>query len=416
MALTSHSHQWQQTVANVGAFLVPGLALCIPSGYSYGAVLLLLGAAMSFRGWRKLSFSQETWWLVVMYLSMACLWLMHVGEAWGWRSFDRASKYLMAVPCVFFLMTFRPHFFWLWMGVASGAISSGAVALYQINISGAERASGFTNAIQYGNLSVLLAAISAAALVVSWPVLRVWQRCLLSLAVFSGLLASVLSQSRGGWLALVLALPVLAWLSAGIGSRRWVLLCSGALAVGLVFAAQTNLVGSRIGSARAEIQLFQKSGDADSSVGHRLAHGRLALQMGLDKPWFGWGHEGYIEEKARRVTLGHAHPVVNDYHHVHNEVLENFVKRGVFGVILLLAFYAVPLFIFWPTERRIRKSDGSLDRVAAALCIAGVLIPLLYAGFGLTQVFLWHNNGNMLYLLMCPLVLAALERHRMGEA
>ena len=50
------------------------------------------------------------------------------------------------------------------------------------------------------------------------------------------------------------------------------------------------------------------------------------------------------------------------------------------------------------------------------LCLVGVMVPLSYIGFGLTQVFLAHNSGNMFYLFMCPLVLAALHerRTRMG--
>ena len=32
--------------------------------------------------------------------------------------------------------------------------------------------------------------------------------------------------------------------------------------------------------------------------------------------------------------------------------------------------------------------------------MAGVCIPLLYAGFGMTQVFFAHNSGIMFYLFM----------------
>jgi O-antigen ligase len=410
MDVNSKPHWWQKKVANLSAFLVPGVALCIPSGYSYGAVLLLVGALLSVQSWRRLTFSKDTWLLVAMYLAMAFIWAMDVGVAWGWGSFDRVSKYLLAVPCVFFLMAFSPHPAWLWMGIASGAISSGAVALYQIYVSGMGRATGFTNAIQYGNLSLLMATMSAVALIVLWRSWRVWQRCFFAIAIPFGMLASLLSQSRGGWLALVLLLPIAAWLLTRILSWRWVLLFSSALLACLLFAAQTKFIESRIERARVEMQLFQKSGDASNSVGQRLAHWQLAFQMGLDKPLFGWGRDGYIAEKARRVDLGLAHPSVKDFGHVHNEVLELFVKRGVLGVFFLLAFYLIPLVIFWPTGRRICREDGSFDPAAAALRVVGILIPLFYAGFGLTQVFLAHNSGNMFYLFMCPLVLAALEQ------
>ncbi|MNV30485.1 hypothetical protein D3C71_1217570 [compost metagenome] len=57
-----------------------------------------------------------------------------------------------------------------------------------------------------------------------------------------------------------------------------------------------------------------------------------------------------------------------------------------------------------------------MDKESLSLCLVGVMVPLSYIGFGLTQVFLAHNSGNMFYLFMCPLVLAALHerRTRMG--
>ena len=414
MALNLQAHRWHQAVANTGAFFVPAIALCVPSGYSYGAVVLLIGAIFSFQVWRRNQLSKAAWYLIAVYLAMAFLWALDVSAKWGWGSFDRTSKYLLAIPCVFFLMTFRPRADWLWLGVASGAITSGLIALYQLNVLSISRPTGFTNAIQYGNLSLLMAAMSAAALFILWPTLKAWQRCVFLIAVLLGVVASVLSQSRGGWLALVLLLPLATWLSMRMLQRRWVVLFFVAISVALTFAAQTRFVSPHIDKALLEIKQFQQRGDGTSSVGQRLAHWRLAIEMGIERPLLGWGRAGYIDEKARRADLGLVHAYVKEFGHVHNEVLELFVKRGAFGVILLLAFYIVPLAIFWPTKKRILKVDGSLDRMSAALCFAGVLIPLCYAVFGLTQVFLAHNSGNMFYLFMCPLLLATLERHRAG--
>ena len=93
----------------------------------------------------------------------------------------------------------------------------------------------------------------------------------------------------------------------------------------------------------------------------------------------------------------------------------------VFGVVLPAlvifvcppaAYVCVPLALFWPRQRRVLDAAGRLDRTALALCLVGVLLPLSYIGFGLTQVFLAHNSGNMFYLFMCPLVLAALHQRR----
>ena len=47
------SYRWFGRCASIGAFMVPGLALWLPSGYSYGAALLLLAALASAPVWWK---------------------------------------------------------------------------------------------------------------------------------------------------------------------------------------------------------------------------------------------------------------------------------------------------------------------------------------------------------------------------
>jgi O-antigen ligase len=406
------SYRWFGRCASAGAFMVPGLALWLPSGYSYGAVLLLLAALASAPVWWRRPAPPAAWWLTAAFSCMAALWLLDVGAAWGWGSMDRPAKYLLALPCIFYLMTFEPRASWLWMGVAVGAVGSGLAGLYQALVLALPRANGFTNAIQYGNLSMLLAVMSGLLLVVQWKRWVLWQRWLLVAAIVLGGTGSVLSQSRGGWLALVLLLPVCAWLLVRTTGQRRVYWGLCAIALAAAALSQVPAVEQRVDEARHEMQTYQQQGDGRSSVGQRLAHWKLAWQMGWDRPLTGWGRAGYEAEKARRVAAGLAHPVVLEFSHAHNEALDLFAKRGLPGVLLLLAFYGIPLVMFWPTAHRIRDGAGKMDRESLSLCLMGVLLPLSYIGFGLTQVFLAHNSGNMFYLFMCPLLLAALHERR----
>lgn len=92
-----------------------------------------------------------------------------------------------------------------------------------------------------------------------------------------------------------------------------------------------------------------------------------------------------------------------------------FVKRGVIGLVGLLLFYAVPLALFWPTQARVQRPDGTIDPEALCLRLAGMLFPLAYLGFGLTQVYLAHFNGNMIYLFMVLFFMAAIRGHQRGH-
>ena len=416
------------TLASAAAFLVPGLALWVPSGYSYGAALLLLTAVLGAPWWRReCRVSVRSRWLLASIVAMGSIWAMDSAEsAWRWGTLDRPSKYLLALPCVLFLLAHAPRPRWLWSGIAVGAVGSGVVAWAQVSWLGMPRAAGFTNAIQYGNLSVLLSLMCLVLLAIRPPELRRWHYGVLPLGVAAGLVASILSHSRGGWLAWALALPVL----AGVLCQfvPWRRLLAGLLVLLCMVAAlvyvQRHLLEERIDTARSEVLRYENVGDAETSVGQRLAHWELAWRMGLEKPLLGWGKTGYDVEKLRRVQAGQAHPFVLQFGHVHNEVLDVFAKHGLLGVLALCLFYGVPFWLFWPGRRHVmvwaKAPDGSrqpvLDRTALALRAVGWTIPLAYLGFGFSQVFFAHNSGNLFYLFMVMLIHSCLQARERDQA
>ena len=404
-------------LASAAAFMVPGLALWLPSGYSYGAALLLLAAVVGAPWWwRACKVSRESGWLVLSIVVMGFVWLLDSSDgAWRWGALDRPSKYLLALPCLFFLLAYAPNPRWLWTGITLGALGSGGIALYQIGVLHLPRAAGYTNAIQYGNLCVLLALMCLVLLATRPPGVQTWHRLVMAVGVVLGLVGSVLSQSRGGWVALALIFPALALvLRPYIGWRQFAagtaaLLC--ALSV-LVFVQRHGLE-ERLDMAVTEAQQFEQKGDAVSSVGQRLAHWQLAWDMGLARPLLGWGKSGYDAEKQRQVNAGQAHPFLLEFAHVHNEVLDLFAKHGLLGVLALLLFYGVPLALFWPTRARVmvpaNNGGMQLDRTALALHLVGWTVPVAYIAFGLTQVFFAHNSGNVFYLFMVMLVHSCLQ-------
>ena len=169
----------------------------------------------------------------------------------------------------------------------------------------------------------------------------------------------------------------------------------------------TELAG-RLALVNSEVQAYVEHHDASTSIGQRFEHWQLAAHMGADRPLLGWGGD-YEAEKARRVAAGQADPVVLEFTHAHNELMDMFARRGLVGVALLLLYMLVPLWLFWPTPARVRGAAGDApDPVRLALCLVGILLPLAYVGFGLTQVFFAHNSGHMFYLFMLVIVQGAL--------
>lgn len=397
----------------LAAFLTPALALSLPSGYSWGAGLMVLlglislpGALANLSSWPR---SLRLWAGVT--LLMGLIWAMHTHAdgQWIWTTLglDRVVKYALSLVALMALMRGLPSVEPLRWGCLVGSAGAGVLAVLQWDGSDLDRASGFTNAIQFGNLALLLA-------VWSW----VWarqsprrsKRWLGYGAALLGAYASFASGSRGGWIVSpVLVLMVLLLDRPGLreaSKTHWRgTLAACGLVVGLSLAALTvPQVQERANLALQEMHVWQSTGDADSSVGQRLEHWAMAWHMALQKPVLGWGQAAYDNHKSALVAAGRVSPVLMDFNHAHQEWLDMFAKRGLVGVLGLALFFGVPAVLYWPLRQR--PGQTRTDQTSLALC--GLLTVVGFVGFGMTQVMFAHNNAHIMYLFMNSLWLAAL--------
>lgn len=407
MNLTEATHL---RLTSLAAFLVPALALWLPSGYGWGTALLIVGALLGAPYWLRWPTTPATRWLAGAVLVMALVWLH--GSDWSKEVavLNKPVRYLLVVPCLLYLMRFPPQLRFLLAGFAVGAACGGVRAVIEVMVLGLERpwtsAEKTSGAIQLGNLCGLFGVMCWLQLAVYWQRWRWPLRLAVLVCCGLGLLGSLLSQTRGGWLALALCwLVMMVVLAARLPARR--ILPSSLLLAAILSAASWQMapmLTERLSWAYQEAQRFQKDGSgAGTSVGHRLDHGRLAWRMGLDRPLTGWGEAGYQAEKARRVHAGQAQAATLQYGHSHNEMLDLFAKRGVFAVGALLLLYAVPLALFWPRRHAPPPSDEAL-----ALRLMGLTVPISFFGFGLTQVFFAHYNGVVMYPTLTLLFYTAL--------
>ncbi|RCX10994.1 O-antigen ligase family protein [Extensimonas vulgaris] len=415
----------QQGVLNAAAFLVLAPALWLPSGYSIGAILLVMLGLWRWpavlRGRLAPHAPLRAWALVV--LAMGLVWSMYLFE--GGRlitntlGLDRSSKYflvLLALPAVW---AQRPAAWALRWGCWVGAAGAGVLAGWQVLVQHLVRAEGYTNAIQFGNLSLLLALWSGIwAVQASCP----YERLLGALAAVLGIAASVLSGSRGGWVVLPVLLVLFVWFarpqtqgSQGSHGRRGLLALGAALLTCLLLAALPP-VQQRAHEAAQELLQQPEPEKSNTATGSRLAFWMHAWRLGLEHPWLGAGQLGYEQSQREAVARQEMPSMSVHFNHAHNEWLDMFAKRGLLGVIGLALFYAVPGLLCWRCLRRGGREPlenaaaaGNEDAArsechAAALC--GLVTVLGYLGFGMTQVMFAHNNGNLMYLLPMSLWLA----------
>ncbi|MBY4596378.1 O-antigen ligase family protein [Ottowia caeni] len=422
---------------NAAVLLLLALSLTVPSGYSWGAVILLVLGLMRWpavlRGRVAWPPNMRAWALVI--LLMGLVWSMHIvadGKLITHSlGLDRSIKYLLVFLVVPALLARRPSEAALNWGCWVGAWGAGLTAIWQVGFLGWDRAAGYTNAIQFGNLALLLAAWSGVR-AIQTPVR--WQKAIGWGAVLLGVVASITSGSRGGWLTLPALMLLGFWFSAPAPTSPSQSLPRALKAAGVTLAACVALLALPSVQQRIDIGIHEwrahEQRAEDTSVGLRRSFWSLALKVGEAHPWVGAGQHGYEAMQKEAVARQEIPEAALGYNHAHNEWLDMFAKRGLLGVAGLALFFAVPGVMFargLGSHRRARSSGHSEDSKkadvptgdqlapvtrssterAAALC--GLMTVLGFVGFGLTQVMFAHNNGTMMYLLAVTLWISCMQ-------
>lgn len=393
---------------SLAVFLLGALTLIVSSGYSIGAALLLGGGVLLLCRRQCPSLGRRDKALLVTMTAFALFWML---RAWldgqGTSGLDKPSRFLLAVPALLWVMVHPPRLAWMWAGLAIGAIGAGGWAAWQKLVEGIGRAEGFTYVIQFGNISMLLGVLCLAG--VAWgfrqPSHRLWGAFLL-LGALMGILGSLFSGSRGGWVGFPFVLLVL-YRGYGEFLSRWLKVAVVAVVLGgasLVYALPQTGVQLRVHQAVADVRGYIVDGNSHSSVGARFEMWHGAGRLILDKPLLGWGDNGYEDGLKVLAEEGIIDPFVTRYGHAHNEFIDAFAKGGVVGLVLLLILYLLPMRLF---AQRLSEPDLQVRSVA----VAGVLLPVAYIDFGLSQVFLAHNSGIMVFAFWLATLYGVLRAH-----
>ena len=400
---------------SVAVFLFSAIALVVASGFSLGAGMLVLGS-MALLARRPAPFGlerQDGFLIAVLAIYFAVSIASNLIHAAPAREYDAPLRFLLAIPALLLLLAYPPRPTAFWSGLALGGIGAGLFSTWQFFGGGQMRPGGTTNPIQYGNISMVLGVLCLCGL--SWaqrqPHRSFWT-CILGAGMLAGLAGSLLTGSRGSWLGLPVCLIIFLMHHAGTASRR--LLRGGVIAfcvaLAMLWMVPQSGLKARTQLAVTEAGDYMAHGNADSSVGARLEMWRAGVAM-LPGHWLlGWGKQGMLDGKAELVRQGAAAPSIEEHTHLHNEYLDALVKHGLPGLLAVLALYLAPLRLF---ARHLRHPDNAVRDYA----LAGTLLVVSYLAFGLTQAFLTHNNGVMIFAFMTVILWANLRtRMRLAVA
>lgn len=296
-----------------------------------------------------------------------------------------------------------------------GAFLAGGSAVSDLILNPDLRAEGATgNAIKFGNGAVLIASCCLLATQLypfqKHPVL--WKITLLAAAV-AAILASFLSGSKGGWIALIFLALVTAY---NLGRHRSIWQRS-AVAVGAMILfvvagllAPASLVRDRIeaGIEGAAIWFNSDGTVTEGSVSLRFKLWELGYTIFSENPVAGAGVMGKDERWSELVSVDPARDFIGTNTSAHNDFIEVLSEGGVIGAAGLALTYLGVWLAFW----RWRHHH---DPAISALARMGLMLVPLYIAFGLTVSVTGINFFRSLFLGL-SITLLAFITVRLGKS
>jgi len=354
-----------------GLLLAAFLALLVswPPAYAvFPLAAALLALVSLFTQPRcRAAFDREDAWLLAALAAFSLLWLADVARTGLWpRAVEGGGLWLPLWPLLaaFVLLGWRrlrAPAAALWWGAGVGALLAALIAVWEVWVQGHLRASNGINAIPFGMLSLLLGTLAWVGV---FAVGSAWARAALLSALALGLLASLLSGTRGGWvtfpaLVVVVGLSVwriLPWRVLGLGS---------VVLLGLLLVASFSpslIVSERVGEALESVGQYDE-GARSNSFGVRVAMWRTGFQLFSEKPLIGWGEGRLQERRDEWVAAWNLPPAVSNYDQLHSDLIDTAARRGVIGLASLLMLYGVPLVLFARVLRCRPGGGGRLYRL-----------------------------------------------------
>ena len=309
------------------------------------------------------------------------------------RDLERPVRSLAAAAALLVVLVWRPSRRFLWWGLIAGAVAGAAFISYQRWVLGMDRPGGLINAITFGDISLCMGLMCLAASrdfhgrAVLWPVL----------GALAGLIGSVATGTRGGWVAAILAVLLLLRYGNVLGGRYR----KGAALLVPVLLALSFLVpqtGARERAMQgvADVEQYFAGGNTFTNMGVRLELWHTATELIAEHPWLGRSVAAVDRAKQAMVARGEAPPYVLEFDHFHNDALHATVFGGMVGLLAWAGTLLLPFLFF----RRQLHQGRAQRRDVTAPALAGMLLVVCYFGFGLTEVIFWTIHSSVFYALM----------------
>ncbi len=384
---------------NIALLLLSALVLVVDRSIGAVALLMLLvSVAMLLKGRHsRVPLGQDEklflWGMCVYPLAVV---IGMIGHGNGdLASFDHASRFLLVLPIFFAVRRFGASRSLFYTGLMLGAIGAGCFGYYQKYIQELYVANGYIHKISFGNISLMLGVLSLTYCIKPQPdqIRNKWIMALAVIAFGFGVMGSITSGTRGGWIGVPLMLWLILREAISYKPLRFGLY---ALFIGgaLTLYSSNELVQRKVDMAVQDTtSYFSAEKQVQGSASTRFEMWRAAAMMFAENPLLGVG-AGEYRQALQELMAKEKIQLPTHWGHAHNEFLHALAEKGVFGGLSVLALYGLLLHFFL----KHRQKDY---QIAAA----GLLLTFGFIDFGLTQAMFKHNITTI-FLAIYAAVLA----------
>ena len=397
-------------------FAVPASAVWLGHGASGSAILLLIVSLCGLVLLRNESVVLNRNENILLSLFMLFFlysffsWWLHGMEDSGLKQIGKHFSFIFFIPIYYWLRRIRPRADYLYYGVVAGSFFSFLSAIFSDQTFGFGRAHGALHPILFGNIALILGFMSFAMKdIINSKVMIL--RLIPVAALILGVMASVMSGSRGGWVAipsLVVVLLASRWGVFSARSKVIVLLLVFVFPV-IAYLVPATGIGSRMDEAVSDIDTYIKADEVvHTSLGIRLESWKAAYFMVIDNPLLGVGLGRFQEEASILIGEGVVHQGADQFNHSHNDYLSQLAVNGLIGLFLLILMFVYPLKQFY-------NNFFSTDDEIKALAVAGACLIVAFMQYSLSETLMIRSTSISIYGTFVIVLLALINNKKQSQ-
>ena len=351
----------RQFFVGVCVFFVAIMGTSVHHVASTAFALLFLAGLSIVKDWRNIwrSLTNNEKWLLggfALYALSAVISYINVQDDGEYiKEIERYFRFLLALPIYLYIKKYNIKVInYLFAGAVVSGPFLAYIAITDYLLDPTLPAQGNYHHIIFGSVAMLNVGVMLSVLLVMKLDNRI--KILIAISIICGLIATLLSQSRGVWLVLpvyfVLALYYTLRHSRAFFAGLIILLV---LVTGsLLLSPVGEMVEKRVDVAVDEVSSFYNENKYISSLGTRLAMWHVAIDVWKQHPFVGSGPGDFdnvileLQEDGKYVGM--------DVHSsTHNIYMQSLANTGLIGFVIMMAsLFIIPFKVMFDSKQRSR--------------------------------------------------------------